>query len=382
MDYSVYPKVETTIWRDRLEFPARHAVAIVGSHPNGRDGVPWDDPAVEIWLFNEAPLKTEKYPRWDALLQIHGPEVYSAPNNWVNPDYWPWLQESHGKPIYMQEVDPRVPDSARYPLEEILEMVPYHYLRSSPAMALALAIYLGYERIYLFGSELTSNTEYAYQATNLAFWIGFAHGRGIDLELRCWLDEFNQRIYGYEGELQLDRAKFAARLEENETAFKTNKGALAKLKERLDAAMLANEYDKVAQLSIELENVAMTAGETFGGTNEARRYAEKDAVISRQEFERCAAQAQKDAEELKSWMEHAGGKCEYVWNVWRNNGNIAALEQLRAFLKEKGDFAFNLGVKAGEYRENIYYMLEYDKALQAAGGVRALGKPEEYAGVH
>lgn len=360
---------------------ARRAVAIVGSHPKGLEGVPWDNPTVDIWLFNEAPLKVEKYPRWTAALQIHGPEVYSVDNNWVNPDYWKWLQQPHGKQIWMQEIDPRVPDSRKYPLEEILKLVPYRYLRSSPAMALALAIYLEYDEIQLFGSELTSNTEYAYQATNYAFWIGFAHGRGIDLQLRCWLDEFNQKIYGYEGELQISNDYFLARLAENETAYRANKSAMDRLKSRLEDAILANEYEKVGALSIELETAEMTTGETFGGMNEARRYSERAEMISRQEYERCAAQAQKDAEELKSWMDHAGGKCEYVWNAWKQSGQIAALEQLRAFLKEKNDFAFNLGVKLGEYRENINYMLEYDKLLRAAGGVRALGRPEEYQGI-
>ena len=67
-------------------------------------------------------------------------------------------------------------------------------------MGLALGIYLGYEEIWLYGSELSSNTEYTYQATNYAFWIGFAVGKGIDLHLECWHDEFFQPIYGYEGE--------------------------------------------------------------------------------------------------------------------------------------------------------------------------------------
>jgi hypothetical protein len=247
-------------------------------------------------------------------------------------------------------------------------------------MALALAIYLGYEEIQLYGSELTSNTEYSYQATNYAFWIGFAHGRGIDLMLRCWLDEFNQRIYGYEGETQIDRLYFQARFTENEDVYEKNKGTLGKVQQRMEEAMLENEFDKVAQISLELETVAMVTGETFAGMNEAKRYAERDDMISRQEFERVAAQSQQEAEDLKSNMDHAGGKCEYVWNVWRQTGQIVALEQLRAFMKEKTDFAFNAGAAMGTYRENIHYMLEYDRMLQAAGGVRALGKPEEYMG--
>jgi len=169
--------------------------------------------------------------------------------------------------------------------------------------------------------------EYGYQATNYAFWIGFAHGRGIDLKLRCWLDEFNQRIYGYEGETQIDRLYFQARFTENEDVYEKNKGTLGKVQQRMEEAMLANEFDKVAQLSLELETVAMVTGETFAGMNEAKRYAEREDMISRQEFERVAAQSQQEAEDLKSNMDHAGGKCEYVWNVWRQTGQIIALEQ-------------------------------------------------------
>jgi hypothetical protein len=40
--------------------PPLRTLAIVGSHPTGLEHVPWDDDSVEIWLFNEAPLKPEK----------------------------------------------------------------------------------------------------------------------------------------------------------------------------------------------------------------------------------------------------------------------------------------------------------------------------------
>ena len=169
---------------------ARKSLAIVGSHPATREFAPYDDPTVEIWLFNEAAQKPSVYKRWDALLQIHAEEIYTSLDNWVNKSHWDWLQQDHGrstvtgkpKRIYMQAFDERVPNCAVYPLDGILSMLPldddgnrqFHYLRSSPAMALALAIFMGYERILLYGSELSSNTEYTYQATNYAFWIGFA----------------------------------------------------------------------------------------------------------------------------------------------------------------------------------------------------------------
>lgn len=367
----VYPMVAGA----RLVAP-RRALAIVGSHPVGLDRVPWDDPDVDIMVFNEAPLKPEKYPRWDMCLQIHAEEVYTSLQNWVNQEYWPWLQQDHGpdKTIWMQNVDPRVPNSAEYPLDAIQQMTPYRYLRSSPAMALALGIYLGYPEIQLFGSELTSNTEYAYQATNYAFWIGFAHGRGIDLKLNCWHAEFWQEIYGYHGELQLPRLFFQEREAELSAAYHNNNGIYEKVQNKLDAALLEHKYDEVAQTSIQLDGVAQVTGETFQAMTEAQRYLAREDMISRQEFERSSAEAQRDGEELRSKRDHAGGKTEYVWNAWKLTGQYRALEQLRVFLAEKRDLSYQVGQQLGKFRENITYMNEYDARLQAAGGKRALGR--------
>ncbi len=348
-------------------------LAIVGSHSATRELAPYDDPRFEIWLFNESAMKAEIYRRWDALLQIHLPEVYTSLENWVNKDHWNWLQQDHGdKKIYLQDIDLRVPNSVKYPLDGILSMVPYRYLRSSPAMALALAIYLGYKEIWLYGSELSSNTEYAYQATNYAFWIGFAHGRGIDLHLECWQAEFNQPIYGYEGEAQIDRAYFSERFAEHERAWQTNEKTLAELKNRLDRAMLEAKFDKVGQLSLELQTVALVAGESSGAMSEAERYSQRVDPISRQEFERVSANAFNNGEKVRESMWHAGGKCEYVWNVWKQTGRLEALNQLRTFLKERTQLAYDTGAMLGIYRENIGYLNKYDEVVTALGGKRAL----------
>ena len=357
--------------------PAIRPLAIVGSHPDTRELAPFDDLEYDIWLFNEAPQKQSIYKRWDDCLQIHLPEVYSSTENWVNQDHWEWLQKDHGpdKRIFMQDVDPRVPNSVRYPLEGVLSLVPYKYLRSSPAMALALAIYLGYQHIELYGSELSSNTEYTYQAINYAFWIGFAHGRGINLDMRCWHQEFmEQPIYGYEGELQIDPEKFAISAKEHEVVWKAKDREYKKLQSKLDKAMLKKKFDEVGTLSLELEQMATSTGETFEAMNESLRYYERTNPISRQEFERVSARAQLDGEQAEKDMNHAAGKCEYVWNVWIQTGSLEALNQLRAFLKEKTDYAFDTGKHLGIFRENLHYMGEYDQLVTAAGGERAVAQ--------
>jgi hypothetical protein len=357
--------------------PPLRSLAIVGSHPDTRENAPFDDPDYEIWLFNEAPQKPEIYKRWDACLQIHLPEVYSSTENWVNKDHWEWLQQDHGpdKRIFMQEVDPRVPNSVRYPMEGVRSLVPYKYLRSSPAMALALAIYLGYKDISLYGSELSSNTEYHYQAINYAFWIGFAHGYGVNLDMQCWHQEFfKQPIYGYEGELQIDREHFKKCFQEHESVYRTKCNAVEKLKNKLDKAMLESNFDKVGELSLTVETAAINTGEVFGAMNEAKRYSERTNQISRQEFERKSAQAQLDGEVTEKLMNHEAGKCEYVWNVWQQTGSLEALNQLRTFLKEKNELAFKTGEHLGIFRENLAYQHEYDQRVTAAGGPRAVAQ--------
>lgn len=357
--------------------PAR-TVAIVGSHPATRELAPYDDPSIEIWLFNESAMKPEVYRRWDGLIQIHSPEVYTSPDNWVNAGHWAWLQQDHGnKRIFMQDIDPRVPNSVRYPLDEILAMTPRRYLRSSPAMALALAIYLGYERIMLYGSDLTSNTEYQYQAVNLGYWIGFADGCGVDLDLRCWQSEFDRPIYGFDGELTLPANWFEERVRLVDGVWQNNDKILKRLTERIDVAMIDGKVDDVAKLSLELESVAQAAGYASGALSEAENYRQRTNPISRQEFERRSAYAQQQYNDELHKAYHAGGKCEYVWNVWRQTRQVGALNQLRGFLKEKMQAFFDTGARQGIYEENITSMLEYDKLLEAAGGKRALGKTED-----
>ena len=353
--------------------PPLRRLAIVGSHPATVANAPWNDLGVEIWLFNEAPQKTDKYPRWDACLQIHREEVYSSLTNWVNKDHWEWLQQDHGnKKIWMQDVDSRVPNSVKYPLDEILAMTPFRYMRSSPAMALALAVYLGYKHIEIYGSELSSNTEYAYQGPNFTFWMGYALGHGVDLQMKCWEREFFQPIYGYDGEWQISKSDYQTRFDMHRAAFDNNDRLMTKTVSRLHDAMLENKFDAVGKISLELEAIATTTGETSGAMGEAEYYLGREDMISRQEFERRSAQAQLDGERLQTERHHAGGKCEYVWNVWRQTGRNEALKQLRGFLDEKTKLAYEMGVKLGVYRENVHYIEQYDAGVIALGGARAL----------
>lgn len=361
-------------------------LAIVGTHPRTRSNAPFDDPNVDIWVFNESAQTTpEFYPnepdkqwckRWDAVIQLHKPEVYRSQTNWVNNRHWEWLQRNHGdKVIWMQNADPDVPNSKTIPLDEIIESVPgasYKWFTSSAAYSIALAIYLGYKEIGLYGLDMESNTEYGYQLMNFVFWIGVCEGLGINLYHVSNKKYFSEKLYGYEGEIQIPRSYFEQRKNELYNTWQDAEKQSNKLRDRVTDYILSRKYEKLVDVILAWREVAISAGKLSGAEQEAINYAKREDMISRQEFERRAAEAAKQGEEQKALMYVLAGKTEYVFNAWKQSGNYEALQQLRTFIQEQMKMAYNVGASSGAYQENLEYIKEYDDLLTAAGGVRTL----------
>jgi hypothetical protein len=355
-------------------------LCIVGTHPATRENAPFDAPNVDIWVFNEAPQQAW-CKRWDACFQLHREPVYTSPHNMANADHWQWLQQDHGitKTIWMQDKDERVPCAKRYPMGNIMLSVPGAHLgwfASTPAYALALGLYLGYEEIDLYGVELTSNTEYSYQLNNWQFWVGVAFGMGIKVGIKSGQMHFAERMYGYEGETQIEEEYFIARVKLLEDAHAPAFRNVKYIKDKVSEIILERKYDKLPDAVIEFQKASIECGTLAGALSEAKFYASRDDPITRQQFERRSAQAQKDGEDIRAAMYTAGGKSEYVFNVWRQLGNAEALRQLRTFIAEEMGHAYNTGVKLGISHENLTNMNEFDQRLTAAGGVRALKQAE------
>jgi hypothetical protein len=177
----------------------------------GADGKPW--------------LK-----RWDRLFQIHKKFDYSRSNNQNDPQHWAWLKSQPGpgqdgfKPVYMQEVDPEVPASVKFPKDEIVaRFLPGYrriakdgeeqieYFGSTVEYMVALALYEDVEEIQIWGVEMASNTEYRDQRASGSFWLGIAgqHAR-IVLPANCSL--LKGPRYGYDQVPKLNRMQFEVRI--------------------------------------------------------------------------------------------------------------------------------------------------------------------------
>lgn len=340
-------------------------LAIVGSGPETRGLAPYNDETFDIWVLNEAPL-AEWCKRYTASFQMHVPQFYTAPNTKV-PGYWEWLQQPHGKPVYMQAPDGRVPDCKVYPLQDAIKLAGSQYLTSTISQALALALLQGYEQVDIYGVQM-SFTEYGYQAECYRFWIGYLRGR-LGTENVILHDDtglFTAPLYGYAAALTFDKAFFDGRVTALDNQWNSADKNVHNIKAVIEKNISRKEYKKVGELIGKYEDAATIAGEASGALAQAEKYAEYSTGIDRNTYEQAAAKAQTEGDKLRTTEDHTGGMVEYVWNVWlQTKGNPQAEQQLRNILAKLGECAFNTGIESGVYQENISYILKYDDLVKA-----------------
>lgn len=165
----------------------------------------------DIWAFNSF---ARILPRVDAVFQIH------LPGRYQNQPSWEWLKTTKAT-VYMREVDPEVPTSVAYPFEQVFEMTngvrqgvdkqePVKFLTSTAPFAIALAILQDRPKIHFFGFGLEQNTEYYEQRDCILFWMGFAAGRGISLDIHCLDNVFRKDIYNMPSNERLAAERMAA----------------------------------------------------------------------------------------------------------------------------------------------------------------------------
>ena len=153
-------------------------IAIIGKCSNSRSDAPIDNRSWEIWGL-----------AWDPLPVCH--RYFEMHRNWRNFLGNPEDAEAHRRwlagqnvPVYMLEQEHDIPASVKYPMDEIADDIGRTcygtpYLESSIAYMMALALYEKVDRIGIWGCDLSTGGEYAYQRPNMEYLIGLARGRGI-----------------------------------------------------------------------------------------------------------------------------------------------------------------------------------------------------------
>ena len=359
----------------------------MGFAPTTREIAPFDDQEVEIWGLNEAYAHgfmqdSDGNFRGDRWFQIHFDWSYKRKNNRNDPNHWLWLKNQSGTcavcegtgevgpddkkeecqdagcvdgvwtpynrpdfPIVMQEADPEVPGSERYPYEEIMELFcrsthrgaePVEYFTSSFAWIAAFAAYLHRNnlenlRIEVYGFEMSTTTEYSYQKGSTEWWMGKLDGLGVDVYVPEHCQLLNGAKYGWEVTQLVPVATLQWRLDQIleleevsvKAMFKSTKQREAtqkkwqKAQEKRDAKqverlspMLAERRDKEVRLLQETNTLSGAKQElTILITHMTDQFEEvEEQVLLRQEIEFRENSLQKISQEALAMLNAAGGK--------------------------------------------------------------------------
>lgn len=372
----------------------KETVSIIGSHPRTREAFDWTRTDCDIWLFNEAISNKGNVwaKRADAIFQMHIPTIWRNPKNRNDNGHHDWLKnQTEVATIYMQEQYTDVPASVRYPLEDVLALLANpqeHFLSSSVPQAIALAILQGYKRIEVWGVAMETNTEYRWQREGVAFWMGFAKGRGIDTYFAD--PTYQCPMYGYDGEVMLPYTVFVERIKELDPQvdaltgnYKEASEALTKAVDNFSAG--DNEPDHLLPHVFTMLGLSANLGQLDGARQENGKYVAKadamketsgEFVFSRQEFEGAAAGLQKAVEEVRAQFNARGGQLGLVHRGVVNSakGSLKREQNLEAYKKILASYlkaANQMNVYKGAAAENIRYMERLSQGIRAAGGEKS-----------
>jgi hypothetical protein len=323
---------------------------------------------------------------------MHIPVIWQNPNNRNDPGHYEWLKtQTEVETIWMQDKYPDVPRSEKFPLEEVRALLhndPDHFLSSSVPMACGLAILKGYKRIEVYGVAMETNTEYRWQREGVAFWRGFALGRGIEF---FFADEtYRCPLYGYDGEVSLPAEAFAERLAELESPIAEKSAVYTDTAKELEAAVNEfaagdNDEAKVIPRVFALVEIGQSLGLLDGARQENRKYAEKARVMSetsgehafsRQEFEGSAGGLQKAVDQVHTQFNALGGQLGLIHKtvITAAKGSPKRermIEQYKAVLQQYLMANNQMSVFKGAMNENFRYMARLDKGIRAAGGEKS-----------
>ena len=176
-------------------------LALVGGSPGTRKDVPFDDSDFDIWGFTYGPM-LPWFPRCDATIEVHRSALYLTHPD--KPGYWEWLKNTDID-VWMFDLRDDIKSRKTFPYGEIRKKLmsnitvngeAFDNFGSSADYGMALAILHGYKHIEIYGLEMTSKVEYVEQQISWAFWVGYAAGRGITIDLKSGGHMFDRRMYG------------------------------------------------------------------------------------------------------------------------------------------------------------------------------------------
>ena len=223
---------------------------------------------IELWSCNHAYRvkvngKEVGFPRIDRLFEMHRIEHIKDKNYYERKHrirHIKYLERAE-HPVVMLDHFDEFPASERFPIEDALRRYPHADFCSTFDYMMAYAILkVDTCKILLYGFEMDSDTEWAYQRPSAKEWIERARAAGIEVGGQSNLLE-KRKLYGYEAAemvsrqtLEAHRREYLKQLKENEMKLHIFEGRMAQLLEsgngNVDQKTAENYGAKIRQLTI------------------------------------------------------------------------------------------------------------------------------------
>jgi len=154
-------------------------IAIVGTAPTWVNA-PFNDPSWEIWGMFGTSVPA---PRLDRLYELHDRRTIIPLAEQTYPDGAYWKKAaSMGENFITRDAYEQCPQATRFNFQKLLEKYGPHF-SSSVAWLIAQAIEEKPDTIGLWGVNMQHDTEYGHQKPACCFFMGWARGMGIDIQL-------------------------------------------------------------------------------------------------------------------------------------------------------------------------------------------------------
>ena len=258
-------------------------------------------------------------------------------------------------------------------------------MTSSVAYAIALAIHRGYERIELYGAEMETNTEYGHQRQGVAFWVGVAVGKGIEVIHKS--DTFwNQPLYGYEGNTRVEMDHYRQRithLSEKRAEVEAKHIEFVDAINRLISNFVKDYKTDQSQLDALITQAGQTAhdfGMIDGALQSNEQYLERciimqeeggDYIIVRQEIEGKAYAGHKEKTDRLNQTHVKSDRLGKARQKLMTNANTEVRKGLAAeFGAKLADYIKMCtwtGMGSGIMHENMMLLQAYDTLTSAMG---------------
>lgn len=120
-----------------------------------------------------------------------------------NYSLWGAIEEEEAQLARQKALDTGVKyvDLTNYPLSSIIEYFDTDFFSNTVDYAIALALYEGCTELCMYGVNMASPGEYAYQQSGVNFWCGMAMGLGVKVkvfgEISTIMRTKDGLLYGY-----------------------------------------------------------------------------------------------------------------------------------------------------------------------------------------